>query len=132
VIHVQNAVLPGTFNVCAHDSARRPESVLGASGAADPVRRLRDAASRVGLVPQDGSPRLFPIVMSNERFEAGGFEPTYSSADALRAGAESQRGWVSVGGVRMRPRWVAAAIGSVAALAIGRAARAVSARREKA
>jgi UDP-glucose 4-epimerase len=130
--HVLNTMLPGTFNVCADDVLEYPGDMLGSPGAGDPARRLRDAASRVGLVPQAGAPRAFPIVMSNDRLRAGGFAPSFSSADALRAGAEAQRGWVSVGGVRVRPRWVAAAIGSVAALAIGRAARAVSARRAKA
>jgi UDP-glucose 4-epimerase len=63
--------------------------------------------------------------MSGERFRATGFAPQFSSADALRAGADASRGWVTVGGVRFRPVWVAAAAGSVAALAIGSAARAV-------
>jgi UDP-glucose 4-epimerase len=64
------------------------------------------------------------VVMSNERLLATGFVPGHTSAQALAAGAEAQRGWVTFGGVRFKPRWAVAALGSVAALAIGSAARA--------
>jgi len=64
------------------------------------------------------------VVMSDERLRSTGFVPDHSSLDALRAGAEAQRGWITFGGVRFKPRWAVAALGSVAALAIGSAARA--------
>ena len=118
--HVLRADLPGTFNVSAVDAVERVDEVIGD---ADPVQRVRDAAARIGVGSSARISRT--IVLSNERLRATGFEPQYSSADAIRAGAEALRGWVSVGGVRLRPTWALAAAGSVAALALSSAARAV-------
>jgi UDP-glucose 4-epimerase len=126
IAHFLVADLPGTFNVAAADVVQRPSELLGA----DPARRMRDAAARVG-VAAGAAPRTYAIVMSSERLRASGFEPEHSSADAVLAGAEAQRGWVSVRGVRFKPSWLAAAVGSVAALALSSAARAARARRAK-
>ena len=119
--------LPGTFNVAATDVVQRPGELIGP----DAVGRVRDAAARVG-VGAGPMQRSSSIVMSTERLRASGFEPEHSSADALRAGADAQRGWVSVAGVRFRPSWLAAVAGSVAALALSSAARAARARRARA
>jgi UDP-glucose 4-epimerase len=126
VEHFLKNDLPGTFNACASDVAERPDELLGP----DPAQRVRDAAARVGVAAGPAS-QPYPIVMSSDRLRSVGFEPEYSSADALRAGAEAQRGWVSVGGVRFRPSWLVAAAGSVAALALSSAARAARARRAR-
>jgi nucleoside-diphosphate-sugar epimerase len=119
--HFLETPQPGTFNVCA------PDVTPLAPAPADPVRRL---ASRV--FPQVEAPVVTAGVMSNERLVATGFVPKHSSADAVRAGAEARRGWISVGGVSLRPRWIAAAAGSIAALAVSSAARAARSRRAKA
>ena len=85
-----------------------------------------DAARAVRHALQNTLPGTFNV--PGERFEATGFAAEHTSAEAIRLGAEANRGWVMVGGMRFRPAWVAAAAGSVAALAIGSAARAVSRR----
>jgi nucleoside-diphosphate-sugar epimerase len=119
--HFLRTAHPGAFNVCAGDVARVD------AGPADPVRRV---AAR--LFAQVETPVVDAAVMSNERLVASGFLPQHSSADAVRAGAEARRGLISVGGYSLRPKWVAAAAGSLAALALSSAARAARARRAKA
>ena len=112
--------------------------VSGPSVPASPLLPV-GRGSRVQVLHEDDAARAvvhalkYPLPgtfnVPGERFTATGFAPEHTPAEALRLGAEAHRGWVTVGGVRFRPSWVAAAVGSVAALAIGSAARA--ARRAK-
>jgi UDP-glucose 4-epimerase len=135
VIHMLDHDFPGTFNVCAADAVDDPEALLGQrklTVGLERAERFRDVAVRAGLLPlADLGVLKYPEVMSNELLRATGFEPEYSSAEAMLAAAEARRGWIAIGGVRFRPRWALVAAASVAAMAIGSAARA-AARRAKA
>jgi UDP-glucose 4-epimerase len=94
--------------------------------AAGEVLHEDDAARAVMHALNNVLPGTFNV--PGQRFADTGFALEHTSSEALRQGAEAHRGWVTVGGMRVRPSWVAAAAGSIAALAIGSAARAVSRR----
>jgi nucleoside-diphosphate-sugar epimerase len=135
ILHVLDGDFPGTFNVCADDAVDDPEALLGQrklTVGLEQAERFRDVAVRTGLLPLGDLGALkYPEVMSNELLKETGFVPEYSSADALRAAAEARRGWIAIGPVRFRPRWALVAAASVAALAVGSAARAASVRRAR-
>lgn len=121
--------LRGTYNVSSGDWVARPEAVLGqrrVSFAPDQAERWRSLAARAGLggyVPEEAALLMHPLVLSDARLREAGFEPRHTTAETLRAAAESGRGFMNVGGRRVRPRWLGAAAVGAAALAISSALR---------
>jgi len=67
--------------------------------------------------------------VSGIRLHETGFAPVHSSRDALRAAEPVLHGWVRVGGLRFRLRWIGIAAASIAAVIAGSAARAARVRR---
>jgi nucleoside-diphosphate-sugar epimerase len=123
--------LVGTYNVCPDDwlPSQEVADLLGQrSVELDPDRAEQVAERlsrlRVGSVPASFMPFLmYPWVASNGKLSATGFTFEHSAMDALRAGAEARKGWVSVGDVHFRPRRIALVGGAVAALLLGGAVR---------
>jgi nucleoside-diphosphate-sugar epimerase len=117
--------LDGAYNLCAADWI--PQGDLGRlSGKRTVSMGAEDAKRRLELLWQMGVSALpsgfvaflmHPTVMSNDKLVKAGFEFRYGTREALRDALEARRGWVSVGGMRFRPRMVAVGLAGGAVLA---------------
>lgn len=123
ILHALRDEVDGVFNICPDEVVTRPDRILRqptVSLSSSSLRRVSEAAGRFGL---GGVLPRTPQVLSNAKAIEAGFIFERGSADALREAAEATRGWVSVGKVRLRSRWLAIAAAALFALVASRPQR---------
>lgn len=123
--------VPGVYNVAATDQIDDIDAFLGQRRITldrATAERFRDTAGPLWPFASDLGVLMHPQVMSNARFRMAGFEVERTTADAIREGAESRRGWISIGKLRFRPRRVAVAAVSTIAVMAASAARVITRR----
>lgn len=129
--------LQGVYNVSPDDSvaAEQVADILGQRRVELDPDRAEQVAQRLARLKVSGIPPaylpflMYPWVTSNAKLRSTGFAFEHSALDALRAGAEARKGWVSVGDVHFRPRRIALVGGAIAAVVLSGAVRKRRARR---